>query len=245
MDIKALVAWLTFVLVCVPFGAVAAPGGGAWAGLGLDGIADEDDEEDEEPAPRHGSFKIDVDLGWFFPKDVNSYLDADMSGSMQAGFSAMVMHFGFGVSLELRPAPFLGIRPNVQLYIGPKEFQYVGAYTSTSIYMLGAFAPGIAVDFLLSPLRRAEVYITVGFAYYVASFNADFDATFSGHMPSGEVGAGVNLHFNDTRTVGMALGLIGKYAKVPVRSTTGEPRIPVNSLDFSGVMFRFGPFFAF
>jgi len=45
--------------------------------------------------------------------------------------------------------------------------------------------------------------------------------------------------------VGMALGLYGKYARGRVTKTTGEPLQPVENLDFSGVMFRFGPFFGF
>ncbi len=221
--------------------------------LGMDGLADDEDDEDgddfdEDDVPKvtFASLKVDITLGWFYPQEVNGYLDDEMSGIMLSGFTGMVLHFGFGASFSFYPLPFLGLRPNIQAYMAPKEFQYSGASSSREIFMLAAFAPGFAVDFIVNPASRAQFFVSGGFAYYLASFNGDFENQYSGDGPTVEGGVGLNLMFDGTLTKGMSLALYGKYASIPVKTSEGDEFRPnLNSLDFSGVMFRFGPIFRF
>ena len=207
---------------------------------------DDDDDFDDVPVVTFASLKVDITLGWFYPQDVNDYLDDEMAGTMLSGFTGMVMHFGFGLSVSVYPLPFLGLRPNIQVYMAPKEFQYTGASSSTEIYMLAAFAPGFAADFIVNPASRAQFFVSAGFAYYLATFNGDFENQYSGDGPTAEAGVGLNLMFDGTLTKGMSLGLYGKYADIPVKSSEGEEYRPnLRSMNFSGVVFRFGPIFRF
>jgi len=178
---------------------------------------------------------IDVTLGFFYPSQVNDFLDRQTQNKLVlSGFSAMVLQLGIGLSGYIRPTRWLSLRPNFEVYLAPKILE--GAQETT--YLMWALAPGFASDFIVNPRSRARFFLTVGAAYYFAGFEGDH-----GHGVGLDGGFGLEVFFGRARRTGITFTLTGQWANAWL--TEEDKARGIDTLQFSGALLRMGPVFSF
>jgi len=196
----------------------------------------------EAPVPanaphRFSRLRLGGGMGYFDPKEVNTWLKARVpsSATMESGFSDMALLLALEASAAYYPIRNVGIRPSASYLFSPKVFSVNGEATS---YYLHSLAPGLSVDLAYDEGKLPRLFISPGIAYQWAWFE--------GHEAAGlglTLAMGAELSFGAARSKGISLALVFRSANLDVstRPSSYSDRTPtINHLDFSSVLFCVG-----
>ncbi len=132
-----------------------------------------------------------IGLGFFYPKDVNEYIENELPTSdYQIGFTDIIMYFEGHVSLTFK-IKWIDITSLIEYAIAPKYITVSGSSEGDYFYSFGRFSPGILTNFYF-PFGSGKhaLYAGGGVQYHFMNFEEYEGSTFGFRL-----NAGISLQF--------------------------------------------------
>ena len=185
--------------------------------------------QESKPGPKLFYFGAGVNVGFFYPSDINDYLEDRYSNYvLEFGTYSMIMYYTFNIDGAFFFSRFTELKLELECSASPK---FISA-DETDIYLFNRITPGLKFNFHIPAGTKMSVYLGPGVNYNRLKFKGpDFTKTRTCLGLSGQ--AGVMIRF---RKFAIQPGFTFNYIPGKKEDSSDEPDYATTyqtGLDFS------------